>query len=202
MLLKINPRKVMKIPHPMSVKYILLSFMALFSSTLLTAQETAATAPKSKSDFWDHVQFGGGLGASFGNDYTDVAIAPGAIYNFNDYVGLGVGLQGSYVKVKGDYYDDNLNNYDSWIYGGSLIGLFNPIEEVQLSLELEQVRVNSTFTYPGEPDFKDNFWNTALFVGAGYRAENVTFGLRYNLLYDRDKSVYYEPFMPFVRVYF
>lgn len=157
---------------------------------------------KSRSDFWSHVQFGGGIGASFGSGYTDVSLSPGAVYNFNEYVALGVGLQGSFVKVKGDYYSDNLNNYKSWIYGGSILGLFNPIEQIQLSTELEQVRVNSTFNYTNAAAVENNFWNTALFLGAGYHTQNVTIGARYNVLYDKNKSVYSEPFMPFVRVYF
>ena len=31
------------------------------------------------------------------------------------------------------------------MYGGSLIALFNPIEEIQISTELEQLKVNRTF---------------------------------------------------------
>ena len=161
-------------------------------------QDTISTVPK--SDFWRRVQIGGGLGLGIGSGYTDILVAPSAIYNFNQYVAAGVGLQGSYVRVK--------NNYESYIYGGSLIGLFTPIEQIQISVELEQLRVNSMFSdyydFNGfvikTPD--NNFWTTALFVGAGYRTQNVTIGLRYNLLYDSDKSVYSEPFMPFVRVYF
>ena len=46
------------------------------------------------------------------------------------------------------------------------------------------------------------FWNTALFLGAGYRNENITLGIRYNILHrDRD-NIYAEAFMPFVRIYF
>lgn len=188
----------MKIPALAAFQKAKLSCFLFLFSTVVFAQE----APKSKSEFWSHVSFGGGLGASFGSDYADVSISPSALYEFNQYFGLGVGLQGSYVKVKGEHYVDEPNNYNSWIYGGSLIGIANPLEEVQLSLEVEQVRVNTTFKYDDAPAFKDNFWNTALFIGAGYRAENVTVGVRYNLLYDKDKSVYYEPFMPFVRVFF
>ncbi|RZJ31826.1 MAG: hypothetical protein EOO48_00900 [Flavobacterium sp.] len=183
--------------NPVKIILVLLLFPAVVS-----AQEAPQANVKSKSDFWNHVSFGGGIGASFGSAYTDVSLSPAALYEFNDHFGLGLGLQGSYVKVKGDYYDDQLNNYSSWIYGGSVIGVFNPIEEIQLSLEPELVRVNTTFNYDTALDFKDNFWNTALFVGAGYRAQNVTIGVRYNVLFDKDKSVYYEPFMPFVRVFF
>ena len=136
------------------------------------------------------VHFGGTLGLSIGSGFTDIVVAPSVIYDVNDYFSAGVGLQGSYVNFK--------NNFESYIYGASLIGLVNPIEEIQLSAELEQVRVNTTF----DDNYKDNFWNTALFLGAGYRAQNITIGIRYNVLFDKNKSVYNEAFMPFVRVYF
>lgn len=197
-----NIRKSMKFDL-FRTRKVKLALLATVISLVASAQDPQIeAAPNGKSAFWSHVSFGGGIGASFGSDYTDVSLSPAALYSFNEHFGLGAGLQGSYVKVKSDDAIDGPNNYNSWIYGGSLIGIVNPIQEIQLSLELEQVRVNTTFDYQGEPDFKDNFWNMALFAGAGYRAQNVTIGVRYNLLFDQDKSVYYEPFMPFVRVFF
>ena len=92
-------------------------------------------------------------------------------------------------------------SYHSYVYGGSLIGLVNPIPEIQLSAELEQVRVNTEYEYIGA-DFSENYWNTALFLGAGYRTGNVTIGGRYDVLFNDDKSLYGSAFMPFVRVYF
>ncbi|MFT3794819.1 hypothetical protein [Flavobacterium sp.] len=180
-----------------SFKTIVPAFLLLWSSAVFS--QTQPDSIRAKSDFWQRVQFGGGIGLSIGSGYTDIALAPGAIYNFNPYVAAGVGLQGSYVRVK--------NEYESYIYGGSLIGLFRPVEYVQLSLELEQLRVNTSFSNFFNPDPAnrypdDNFWNTALYIGAGYAVENVTIGIRYNLLFDRDKSVYSEPVMPFIRVYF
>lgn len=151
--------------------------------------------PKQKSEFWKKVQFGGGLGLSFGNNYTDISVAPGAIYNFNQYVGLGVGVQYSYIKNR-DFYQSNL-------YGGSVVGLFNPIPQIQLSVEVEQLRANVSYeAYNLQPAFSDDFWSTGLFVGAGYRTSNVTIGARYNLLQNNTKNVYSEALMPFVRVYF
>lgn len=147
-------------------------------------------SPLDQGDFWSRVRYGGGLGLSIGSGYTDIMVAPSAVYDFNAYFSAGLGLQGSYVKVK--------NNFESYMYGASLVTLFNPINEIQLSAELEQVRVNLTYA----DDFKENFWNTALFLGAGYRAENVTIGVRYNVLHDDDKNVYNDAFMPFVRIYF
>lgn len=146
--------------------------------------------PLDQGDFWSRVRYGGGLGLGIGSGYTDIMVAPSAVYDFNAYFSAGLGLQGSYVRVK--------NSYESYIYGASVVGLFNPINEIQLSAELEQTRVNLSY----ENDFKDNFWNTALFLGAGYRAENVTIGVRYNVLHDSNKNVYNDAFMPFIRVYF
>ena len=138
----------------------------------------------------DKVHFGGSLGLNIGSGFTNIVVAPSVIYDVNNYFSAGVGLQGSYVKWK--------NNFESYIYGASLIALVNPIEQIQLSAELEQLRVNTVY----ENNFKDNFWNTALFLGAGFRTNNVTLGVRYNVLFDDKKSVYNEAFMPFIRVYF
>ncbi|MFA7445673.1 MAG: hypothetical protein WCY89_06965 [Flavobacteriaceae bacterium] len=154
---------------------------------------STAAAQTSKNDFWDNVRFGGGLGLSIGNNFTDIMIAPSAIYQFNEYFAAGVGLQGSYISVK--------DNYEAYAYGGSLLALLNPIEEIQLSTELEQLRVNLDFDN-GFSQYTDNFWNTALFLGAGYHTRNVTIGVRYNVLHNNTKNIYSEAFMPFIRVYF
>lgn len=148
---------------------------------------------QSKIEFWNHVQFGGGFGINVGAGFTDCTIAPSAIYNFNRYVAAGAGVQGSIVAQKGVY--------NSTIYGINFITLFQPVQEIQLSVELEQVRVNNTFRN-STGTLKDNFWNTGLFVGAGYKMDNLTVGVRYNLLYNKDKNVYTDAMMPFIRVYF
>lgn len=169
-----------------------LLFVTIISFNLTTSAQNNNNNQKD-SIFWDNVQFGGGLGLGFGNNFTNVTLAPSAIYNFNQYISAGLGLQYSYVKQR--------NFFQSNIYGGSILSLFNPIEEIQLSAELEQLRVNSTFdTLSGS--LKDDFWNTALFLGAGYRSNNFTVGLRYNVLHKENQGVYADAFMPFVRVYF
>ena len=170
----------------------LLTIVVLFSfKSEIFAQQIPEN--KTKSDFWNHVQFGGGLGLGFGNGYADIMIAPSAIYNFNEYVALGLGAQYNYVKQR-DFYSANM-------YGGSLITLINSIEVVQISAELEQLRINRTYEGTFGSASQD-FWNTALFFGAGYRNENITLGIRYNILHrDRD-NIYAEPFMPFVRIFF
>jgi long-subunit fatty acid transport protein len=164
-----------------------LFFMGL--SSLALAQQNPIDEPK--STFWQDVQFGGGLGLGIGSGFTNISIAPSAIYNFNQYVSAGVGVQYSYLKQR-DFFSSSM-------YGGSLIGLINPIEEIQLSVELEQLRVNLT---DDNSDFTDDFWNTGLFLGAGYRTNNITIGARYNVLFVDDKGVYGDAFMPFIRVFF
>ncbi|MGG7036007.1 MAG: hypothetical protein ACI7YS_12545 [Flavobacterium sp.] len=151
------------------------------------------TLPKPKSDFWRHVQYGGGVALNFGSEFTNITLAPSAIYNFNNQFALGTGLQYSYYDQK--------HLYTSNVYGISFIGLYTPISFLQLSLELEEVNANNTYQdITGV--YKDNFWVTGLFTGIGYRSQNVTLGGRFNLLFNKDKDIYGDSFMPFVRVYF
>lgn len=178
----------MKKNHLLAILKSILIFLSLFSSGFLLAQQQT-TPPKTQSDFWKKVQFGGGIGLSFGSGYTDISLAPSAIYNFNQYVALGLGAQYTYVKQK-NYYASNL-------YGASIIGLFNPIPEIQLSAEIEELRVNVNLD--GSNSNSQDYWNTGLFLGAGYRTGNVTIGARYNVLNDNNNG---NAFMPFVRVYF
>jgi hypothetical protein len=161
-----------------------INFSLIQSQTILKNQ---------KSDFWNKVRFGGGLGLSIGNNFSEFFISPSAIYPINESVSLGGGLLGSYTKSN--------HSYNSFIYGVNAISLFNPLREVQMSLEVEQTRVHTTYeTVPNAT--KKNYWNTGLFVGAGYQNGNVTIGARYNLLFDKDKSIYSDALMPFVRFYF
>jgi hypothetical protein len=179
----------MKKIHHLSILRPFLIFTLLFSFQLLTAQQQTFTSSP-QNNFWRNVQFGGGLGLSIGSGYTDITISPSAIYNVNSIVAVGTSLQFGYASAK--------NDYTSTIYGGSLIGLINPIPEIQLSAELEEININNNYKYYGS----DSFWNTSLYLGGGYRTGNVTVGVRYNVLFDKNKSYYSDAFMPFVRVYF
>ncbi len=171
------------------LKFAFIAVTALFCSNLFAQQRTSYIKPA--NDFWRNVQFGGGVGLGFGSGYTDISLAPSAIYNFNEYVALGVGAQYKYLKQK-NYYASNL-------YGASVVGFFNPLPEIQLSAELEQLRVNVRLE--GSNANSHDYWNTGLFLGAGYRTGNVTIGVRYNVL-DDNTNVYGSAFMPFVRAYF
>lgn len=183
----------------MKLKTNICSFLTLVVTCLLfltisftTNAQNSNNSPQ-KSDFWENVQFGGGLGLSVGGGNSNIMIAPSAIYNINEYMAAGLGVQYSYVSQQ--------NVFNSHLYGANFISLFNPIPEAQLSVEVEQLRVNNTYT-KFSPEIKDNFWNTALFLGVGYRNQNVTLGIRYNVLYKEANNVYSQAWMPFVRVYF
>lgn len=174
--------------HNLTKRLTFVFFIAL--SLQMIAQENPNT--ENKSDFWSDVQFGGGIGLALGSGYSNISISPTGIFNVNQYVSVGAGLQYSFLK-QSDF-------YSSHMYGGSVIALFNPIEEIQLSTELEQLRVNVDLE--GSNSNSADFWNTGLFVGAGYRMDNITIGVRYNVLFNNDKNVYADALMPFVRVFF
>ncbi|MDX1700392.1 MAG: hypothetical protein R3250_07225 [Melioribacteraceae bacterium] len=169
---------------------VIIIFLGLIVETSIAQINKNNSSP----DFWSHVRFGGGLGLSFGDGVFSGTIAPSAIYQFDSQFALGTGLSITYFERK--------NLFKSTVLGGSLIGLFNPIPEIQLSSELEQLKINRNYdeAFVTNPD--ENYWYSALFLGAGYRSGNLTIGIRFDVLYDADKSIYADPWMPFVRVFF
>lgn len=164
-----------------------LFFVVVVSSSI------AQQKPQQTSYFWDQVRFGGGLGLSFGDGYFSGTIAPSAVYQFDTNFALGFGLNATFNKQN--------SVYKSTILGGSLIGLFNIVNALQLSAEFENLNVNRTYDVNLNIG-KENFWVPALFFGAGYRNGNVTLGVRYDVLYDADNSIYADAWAPFLRFYF
>lgn len=181
----------MKLNFFTNKKIVALLILSVFFTIPLMSQ---SDDEKPKSPFWDHVRFGGGLGLGFGDGYFSGTIAPSAIYQFDDTFALGLGLNASYYSRK--------NFYKSTILGGSAIGLVNPADFLQLSVEFEELSVNRNFdeNFVGNQD--SNYWYPALFFGAGYRQGNFAMGIRYDVLYDEDKSIYANAWTPFVRFYF
>ncbi len=171
------------------VKIIAFIFFASFFITSSNAQDNL---PEQKSEFWKNVRFGIGGGISTTNGFFSATLAPSAIYQFDKTFSLGVGLNGTYNSIK--------NSSSSTIFGGSIIGLFNPIQDIQLSVEFEELNVNQRFDNSALQD--NNYWVPALFIGAGYTTNNVTLGIRYDLLYDERDSIYANALVPFVRVFF
>lgn len=178
-------------------RIITLTFIAwsLLTTTPISAQEEN----HHNSSFFSNVRYGGGIGAAFGNGYTNIALAPSAIKPLSEQFSVGAGLQFNYMASK--------DVYNTTSYGVNLLALSNPIPELQLSVELEQLRVNYTaeayyYNQSYVPKFEKDFWNTGLFLGAGYTSGPATVGIRYNVLFKENDYVYNQAWMPFVRVYF
>lgn len=171
----------------MTLKTFLIPSM-LFFVNFLSAQQT--TSSSYKNNFWSNVQIGGGIGVGIGSGYTDISVSPSAIYNINPVVSIGTSLQFAYASSK---------NYYSTMYGGSIIGLINPLPQMQLSVELEEMNVATKYD---NQNIATNFWNTALYIGAAYRSGNVSIGVRYDVLFNPKQSYYSDAFMPFIRAYF
>ena len=134
--------------------------------------------------------FGGGVQFSISRGYTTLGIAPSAIYEWDEKWAGGVGI--SYLYSRNKLHDTRYH-----ITGGSVLGLYNPIEELQLSTEFEELYVSHITT------IEEYYWLPALYVGAAYTmGRYVAVGIRYDMLYNADKSFYNSAFTPFFRVYF
>lgn len=172
---------------PHRQKTCFLGLFLLFSLCFCHSQNQRAP-----SDFWNRVRFGGGIGLNFSNGGFNGSIAPSAIYQFNEVFAAGLGANVNFFKF---------NNQRFWAYGPSAIVLANPIPQLQLSGEFEQLRVNSSVeTITGT--FENDYWSPALFLGVGYTTNFATVGIRYNVLHDNEDSIYLNAWVPFVRVYF
>ena len=142
-----------------------------------------------ENNFWNNVRFGGGLGLGFGNNSTTVAVSPAAVYDFKGGFSLGAGLNYTYF---------DRNNNTANIYGGSILSMYNiPVVNLQLSGEYEHSFVNQTVN---NVDFSRDV--PALYLGLAYRTGFASFGLRYDVLHDKNKSIYSSAISPIVRIFF
>jgi long-subunit fatty acid transport protein len=145
-----------------------------------------------QNPFWSNVRFGGAFGIGFGNDVVTIAAAPSAIYQFNEQFALGTSISYTYAKFGDSRFT---------AYGPGVLTYYNPIRSLQFSSEFEQLRVHRSFG-SNFPDLTEDYWLPVLFLGVGYSSGPVTFGIRYDVLFDDGKSIYADPWMPFVRVFF
>ncbi len=176
-------------------KIFLIVTSCAFTGFNAFAQVNQDTYQPRTTTFFSDMQFGGALGLGFGNGFTNIAVAPTALKPITEQLSVGLGLQFNYLKSKGFY--------ESTSYGVNVLGIYAPVEFLQLSAEVEQLRVNNIWTdYQSGSYQKENFWNTALFLGAGYTSGNATIGIRYNVLYKENNLVYSQAWMPFIRVFF
>lgn len=181
----------MTIFNSLSVKKIAISSFLIF---LIISISFSQNSPYNTNSFWKNVQFGGGIGLNFGDSFFSSGLSPAALYRFNPYVASGIGLNFQYSSQK--------DVFKSTVFGGSIIGLFNPYKELQISTELEQLFVSRNFDEQFVSNVDDSYSYPALFLGLGYTSRNITFGIRFDILYDKYKSIQNEAWMPFVRFWF
>jgi len=166
------------------------------------AQQTQQIAPVKKVNtfkpFWS---FGGNVGLSFWNGGTDILVAPKAYYNVTPKFLAGFGVAYIYSSYKDDF-----GKYSQNSFGPSIMGAFRPIPYLQFSAEYEglQTNGNGTVYILGANNIKADYsyWNNALYLGASFVSRNVSFGIRYDVLYDSSQSVYSSAWSPVIGFYF
>ncbi|WP_457611015.1 alpha-ketoglutarate decarboxylase [Lutibacter sp.] len=146
-----------------------------------------------KQRFIDNVRFGGGFNIGVGNNYSTFSLSPSAIYDFSDKFGAGFSLTYVYVKNK------SIQNSTTNLYGGSVLALFKPIYYLQVSTEYENLKINQN--YYSENNISQ--WQNALYFGLEYVTGNISMGLRYDVLFDKVKSITSSSALnPVFRIYF
>ncbi len=151
--------------------------------------QASYTSAKEKNN---KVRFYGGFGLSFSNQAFLVQFQPGLLYEASGQLHFGGGLYYSYYSNK-----SLSGTAKSHIYGGSLIGAFLPVNELEASLEFQYLFVNQTYL-----NNTTNRQIPSLYIGAGYRTRHMVIGFRYDVLFNEENSIYDSPFQPFVRIYF
>ena len=138
-----------------------------------------------------HWSFGGGFGMSFWNGGTDILIAPKAYYIVSPKFLTGFGVTYIYSDS-----DDPIFGYHSNSIGGSIMAGVRPIPMLQFSAEYEGLNT----TRGGA--FADTFWSNALYLGASFVSGPVSFGIRYDVLYDSATSAFGSAWTPVIGFYF
>lgn len=137
------------------------------------------------------LNFGLGFGLNFVGG-TSISLSPNLTYRLTDKFAVGGGLLFNYTGIK--------DLQKTTTIGANLIGNYFPIQKLLTTIEFAEMHVNRNMIFT---NVKDEFWDSALFVGAGYQiTPKISVGGKYNLLYDKAKSVYSSPFVPFVNISF
>ena len=143
--------------------------------------------------------FGGNIGMSFWNGGTDILIAPKAYYHLTPKFLMGAGI--TYIYSDGDYFTNGIGGvkyreYHSNSFGGGVSALYRPIPFLQLSAEYEGLQTEWRGTY------EDSYWSNAFYLGASFITGHFSFGVRYDVLYDNNRSAYGDAWQPFIGFYF
>lgn len=157
------------------------------------SQTTAVSVIDSTSKQSSNWKFGMGVGLNFVGG-TNISLAPNLNYKVSKKVSFGVGLQYNYSSIK------DLQTTST--FGGTVATMYSPIKKITTLLEFAELHVNTKRETPaGETEY--TYWDSALFIGAGLNiTEKISIGAKYNVLYNKDESVYTSPIIPFVNITF
>ena len=165
-----------------------------------TTQSTKTVqSQKTSYQFQRSWSFGGNIGLSFWNGGTDILIAPKAYYNLSPKFLTGFGLTYIYSSAE----DNGRNKYSQNSFGPSVMVAVRPVPMFQLSAEYEGLQTNGSYRSSNDiGDYDYSFWNNALYLGASFVSRNVSFGVRYDVLYDSTRSAYSSAWSPVIGFYF
>lgn len=139
------------------------------------------------------LKFGVGFGLSFIGG-TNINLSPNLTYALSEKMSVGAGIQGSYSAIK--------DLQKTITYGANVITMYSPIRKLSVLAEFAELKV-STETETPAGKVKRDYWDSALFLGAGFNiTDKILIGAKYNLLYKEDESVYTSPIIPFVNISF
>lgn len=137
------------------------------------------------------LQFGLGFGLNFVGG-TSLNLSPNLTYKINDKMSAGAGILLNYNSIK--------NVQTTTTAGINALFFYYPIAKLVTTAEFAEMYVSRNNKVL---NVKDNFWDSALFFGAGYQiTPKISVGAKYNVLYKKDKSVYSSPVIPFVNISF
>jgi hypothetical protein len=164
-----------------------------YSREKINPKKTINDKKDNTSDnIWDNFVFGGGLGLQVGSQ-TYIELSPKLGYRLSEKALIGGGI--NYI-----YYSDYIEKQS--IYGGSLFGSYEPIENIFGWAEYELLN----FGYYNVNNDFNRKWVNSPFIGIGYRQPMGERGFiqlifLYNLNYSSD-SPYTSPWVPRISFFF
>ena len=168
-------------------------FAFFIASSQVFAQTTNISVIDSAETVEPRLKFGCGFGLNFLGG-TNITLSPNLMYSVSEKFSLGAGIQGSYTSIK--------DVQKTTTFGVNVIWEYNLSRKITSLLEFAELKVNTKRETP-TGEVENDFWESALFVGAGYNISNkISIGAKYNVLYDSDESVYSSPIIPFVNITF
>jgi long-subunit fatty acid transport protein len=153
--------------------------------------DSLATVNKTDPTLKNRLKFGLGFGVNFVGG-TNLSLSPNLTYPVTKSFSIGGGLQFNYAGLK--------NIQKTITYGANALIYYTPVRQLLTTLEFSELHVNQNLLIANT---KNEFWESALFIGAGIQiTPKISLGAKYNVLYDKNKSVYSSPVVPFINISF